>query len=418
MLISFVGYYLLRNSIITNYQKDTKILFYNIQTRTSDLLSKLLYQYGLEKEHLLEQHQIVTDYLHSQNDTPLHVNLDPIYKKINANEVDKPYNIYITDKNFVIRNTTYKPDKGFDLSFAKSSFNEHYDKNITGICSPLFEKSSKQFFSYTDAYLSSKSEKKQGILQISYTYKDTNERLKEIQKFIASYPHIKDAKAYIIVNTGFVNDIVLKDYISYKPDLKNILARIREGEEIDKHLVNKNLTINHIVQAGVPYQEMYLLVKSPILQNTDIVYSILLDESDLKNKLRDLNMIMFIITILGVTAIILGSRLRAKEVRFMQQDKFVQSSMHEIKTPLSIITLNNELRQLEFGDDEYTSEIDSAIKNLRHSYDDMSYIANQNELSYPIEKFDINEIIKSRIDYFQSILKANNKKIIFEEKNH
>ena len=418
LIISFVGYYLLRSSIITNYDKDTKILFYNIQTRTSDLLSKLLYQYSLKKETILQRHAMVMDYLHTQSSDALHVNLAPLYKKINEQHPENPFNIYITNKKLVITNTTYAPDKGFDLTFAKSTFDENYKKHTAGICTPLFEKSSKQFFSYTDQYITTKTDPKSAVLQISYTYKDTNDKLKEIQKLIASYPHIKDAKAYIVVDTGFVNDIVLKDYQSYKPNLKEILARIKEGSEIDKHLVNKNLTINHIIQDNIHYQEIYLLVKSPILQNTDIVYSILFDESDLEHKLNQLNLIMFIITVLGIAAILLSSRLRVKEIKLSEQDKFVQSSMHEIKTPLSVIALNNELRQMEFGQDEYSAEIDSAIKSLRHSYDDMSYIANQNELSYPIEQFNINEIVKSRIEYFQSILNANDKKIIFEEKSH
>jgi hypothetical protein len=52
--------------------------------------------------------------------------IDEIYK--NLNNSDTPfYNIYITDENLVITNTTFKPDLGFNLSFAKETFDKQYE---------------------------------------------------------------------------------------------------------------------------------------------------------------------------------------------------------------------------------------------------------------------------------------------------
>lgn len=243
-----MGYVLLRENIVNNHEKETEILFYKIKSETSDLLSKLLYQYSTQKEVMIEKHQAVTKYINSQNSEPLNVNLDDIHQTINDGEKGDPYNIYITDKNLVIKNTTFKSDIGFDLSFVKNSFDEHYKSHIIGICTPLFEKSSKRFMSYTDAYLVDSANEKKGVLQISYTYNDSRNKLLEIQKLIAHYPNIKEAKAYIMVDTGFVNDIILKDYPSYKPDLKEILARIDEGTKVNNKVHNTALTINNFTK--------------------------------------------------------------------------------------------------------------------------------------------------------------------------
>jgi len=156
----------LRDSIIANHEKDTKIIFYKIQSHTSDLLSKLLYRYSIQKDELLKKHQTVRDYIAAHESHPLEINLAKIQALINKDTPNNPYNIYISDKNLVIRNTTYKKDMGFDLSFAKKEFEEHFEKNIIGICSPLFEKSSKQFLSYSDSYLDAN---KSGVLQVGYT---------------------------------------------------------------------------------------------------------------------------------------------------------------------------------------------------------------------------------------------------------
>lgn len=411
MLISCAGYILLRENIVNNHEKETEILFYKIKSETSDLLSKLLYQYSTQKEVMIHKHTIVSKYIAAQNGEGVAIDLNDIHQTINAGEKESPYNIYITDKNLVIKNTTFKSDIGFDLSFAKQSFDEHYEKGVIGLCTPIFEKSSKRFMSYTDSYLLNGSHEKTGVLQISYTYNDSRNKLLEIQKLIRKYPNIKEAQAYMIVDTGFVNDIILKDYPSYKPDLKEILARIEEGTKIKNKLHNTSLTINNFTKDSTAYKALYLSSTSPIFENTNIVYSILLDESVLESKIRNLNIVMFLITLLGTVAILISARIRGKEIKLSEQDRFVQSSMHEIKTPLSVITLNNELRELEFGKDEYSQEIDCAIKILKTSYDDMSFSMTGDQLKYPVETISLSKVVLERGEYFKTIAKSNTKSI-------
>ena len=405
----------MRNNIISNHDKETKILFYKIQNQTSSLLAKLLHQYTIQKELLLQKHQTVKQYVEDSKENPLEINLKIIYEKINTLNNENHYNIYLTNKDLVIQNTTFKKDKGFDISFAKSTFNEHFEKNIIGICTPLFEKSSKQFLSYTDSYL---SKDKNNVLQVSYTYKSSINKLLEIQNLISLHPNVVDAKAYIIVDSGFVNDIILKDFPSYKPNLKEILARIKDGSKINSKLKNRDLTINNFDKDDVPYTEMHIATTSSIFDDTKIIYSILLDDTILKNKLNTLNIFMAILTILGVLAILSTNRLRRKESKFNEQDSFIQSSMHEIKTPLSIITLNNELRELEFGRDEYSLEIDSAIKTLKTSYEDMSFTITKDKLDYQVETLKLSDIVKQRVEYFQTIAKSNSKSIFLSSDSH
>lgn len=414
--MSAIAYMVLRTNIITNHEKDTKILFYKIQTQTSELLSNLLHQYTQEKKHLLDKHAQVLQYLKAHDKKPLKIDLNEIHTLINKDKVDKPYNIYLTDQKLVIQNSTFKKDIGFDLSFALPSFTRHYEQKITGICTPLFEKSSKQFLSYTDSYLS--RNKEDGVLQISYTYNDSKKRLLEIQKLIGQYTSIVDAKAYIIVDTGFVNDIILKDFLSYKPDLKEISARIKAGSEVNDKLKDKNLIIDKFKENETSYTTIYLATASAIFDDTKIIYSISLDETLLEDKLYTLNISIALVILLALVALFVMIRIRKKEIKFSEQDKFVQSSMHEIKTPLAIITLNNELRELEFGKDEYSLEIDSAIKLLKTSYDDMSFTITKDELDYPKQMISLANVVQERVDYFKTIAKSNAKTIKAKIEGH
>jgi signal transduction histidine kinase len=401
-----VGYNTLYNNIINNHNKETKILFYEIQNETSKLLTYLSYQYELEKPKLLKKHTIVLNYLKTHN---YDASLNEIHDILNQNEQYSPYHIYITDKNLVINNTTFKEDIGFDLSFAKKGFDADANAKRIGISSPIFEKSSKNFLSYTDSYLPKENAKR--ILQVSYTYHNAAKRLQLLEQTIQQYTSVRDVKIYLFTDSGFINDIILTDYDTYKPNLKEIQSRINEGKTLQKKLKKDTLQTNFFIKKSIHYRAMYLSSKSVISNDTYIAYNILFDESEHLAKLHHLNLFIALITLLGIVAIFIIFKMRNKEKRLNEQDHFVKSSMHEIRTPLSVITLNNELRKRELGNDEYTHEIESALKTLQNSYDDMSFIVTQNKIDYMNETLDLASHLQTRIDYFQTIAQSNDKQI-------
>lgn len=407
-----MGYKLLQYHIKSSHEKDTQILFYTIQNNTNDLLSKLMYKYTQQKDEILKKHQEVKSYLSSKENI-LDLDLTEIKNKINKGIMNTPYNIYITDENYVIKNTTYKPDLGFNLSFAKDSFEDHYKNNVIGVSTPIFEKTSKNFFSFSDSYII-KNGKKIGILQVSYNYPETKKEVIQIRDTIDKYPTIKDAKAYIIVNTGFVNDLILKDFPAYKPTLAEIEEKMKRGTQIKNTLKNSTTYTHEFTQDSKKYKSFYFSTNSAIFSDTRIIYSVVLDETEFYATLLNMTGLMVIITIIGIIGIFILTNLRSKETRLSDQDRFVRNSMHEIQTPLSIITLNNNLRQREFGNDEYSNEIDSALKILQNSYEDMSYITTQDNIEYPIIEIELEDIVEQRIEYFKTIAKANDTDIKYE----
>ena len=187
LLFNFVSYKLLLKNLEDNHLNNQKLNFDQIQRETDNLLTKLLYEYSKQKEILLEKHIQVLNYLEKYSyDIPL----NEIYEEINKGFPNKPYNIYITDENLIIKNTTFKPDLNFDLSFAKEIFDFHKKKNIIGVAPPIFETFSIKFFSFTDSYLP-KNDKR--ILQVSYIYEEANENLKKVQQIIDSNINIRNS---------------------------------------------------------------------------------------------------------------------------------------------------------------------------------------------------------------------------------
>jgi len=277
-------------------------------------------------------------------------------------------------------------------------------------CSPLFEKSSKGFMSYSDSYLPKDGGNR--LLQVSYSYPQSTQKLQELQNVIKGYHSIKKVKVYLFVNSGFINDIILTDYTSYKPKSQEILSRIKEGSEIDSKISDKELFIEKRVQNGIEYKVLYLKAYSPISSDTYMIYSVMFDETSYIHKQHRFDMIMSAIVLLGIIALLIVWKVWHKEKLLEAQDNFVKSAMHEIGTPLSVIMCNHELREEIYGSDEYSDEIASAVKVLKNSYDDISFLITKDKREYKKEPIDIATVLKQRVEYFQSIANANNKKIV------
>jgi signal transduction histidine kinase len=176
--------------------------------------------------------------------------------------------------------------------------------------------------------------------------------------------------------------------------------------------------VEHFSQNGERFQRLYMSTQSPIQEDLKMVYSLLLSDNSYYTRLYQLDLLMIFSILLGIIGIFIITKVRDKEIKLSDQDKFVQSAMHEIKTPLSIITLNNELRQLEQGTDTYSEEIDNALKVLHNSYRSMSFIMTKEKLAYELEILELSQIVQERIEYFQTIAAVNDKKIIFDINSH
>lgn len=398
-----ISYKLLFKNIHDNHIKNQHLIFNLIQRESSNLLTKLLYDYSKQKNTLLEKHKLVLNYLENNS---YDASLDEIYKKIN--NLNKPfYNIYITDEDLVITNTTFKPDLGFNLSFAKEIFDKHKLNNDIGVSPPIFEMYSMKFFSFTDSYLP-KNDKR--VLQVGYIYEDLNEDLKKLQELINQNKDIKDSNAYLIFNDGYIGDFVFKSIKSYKPSLEEVNKRIENGRKLSNNIKDGEYKIE-FQDDSKKYKTIYFMGKSPIFNESKIVYSLTFDETEYINDLKLLNNVMFLISLIGIVAIYIVFRVRNKEKLLSYKDKFIEHSVHEIKTPLSVIKLNAQLRNRNFGEDKYSLKIEGAIKSLENSYEDMVFLHTKEKINYVNENLNLKEILLDRVKYFETIASTQNRKL-------
>lgn len=334
-----INYNLLLKNLQDNHLYSQEIIFNKIQRQTDILLNKLLFKYSQEKDSLLEKHKTVLKYLETKSYDD---SLEEIYKNINKNTSNNPYNIYITDENLVIKNTTFKPDLNFDLSFAKELFDNHKRKNEIGVSAPIFDTYSMSFFSYTDYYLPKNQNR---LLQVSFKYEGIENQLQNIQELINLNTNISNSTAYVIFEDGYIGDFIFKSFKSFKPTLENITNRINKGKDLLTKLEEKDLVIEEYQENNISYKVYYFLQKSPLFDDAKIIYNVIFDETKYQYDLKLLNSISSILLIIILSVMFIVYRIKKKESLLNYKDRFIEHSVHEIKTPLSVIKLNNQLRQ-------------------------------------------------------------------------
>jgi len=75
-----------------------------------------------------------------------------------------------------------------------------------------------------------------------------------------------------------------------------------------------------------------------------------------------------------------------------KQKRFVTDAAHELKTPLTIISANNELLQIENGGNEMTSVIDKEVRKMNDMVKDMTALSKLDEISRKdFESFSLTE---------------------------
>jgi len=212
-------------------------------------------------------------------------------------------------------------------------------------------------------------------------------------------------KAYLIPNNIYNINLLLEiDKLSLKKTLPI-------NKDFIKEVLNKQILINEFYENKNSYKAYYFIKNSLVLNNAQVLFSLVFDQSSLITKVNTINLIVLVLISISFLLIFLLIKIRNKEIMLINKDMFMKHSIHEIKTPLSIISLNNQLRKKTNGEDEYSNKIDSGIKILQSSFDDISYLLTKSNIHYEKEIIILGNILKNRITYFENIVISQGRKL-------
>ena len=97
-----------------------------------------------------------------------------------------------------------------------------------------------------------------------------------------------------------------------------------------------------------------------------------------------------------------------------KQKRFITDAGHEIKTPLAIISANNEVIEMVNGESEWTQSINNQVKRLNELVSQLILLSKMEENFKPdFKEFNLSKAINETILSFVSLAKSSNKQLDF-----
>lgn len=166
----------------------------------------------------------------------------------------------------------------------------------------------------------------------------------------------------------------------------------------------------------------YYYIKTIELDQIKTVHYLAIRANTIKEKLNTTKNIIKVALLLSILffsiMIFILSRLFLRPLREYIEllNKFISDAIHELNTPISVLSMSLErmdLTELDSKNIKSTDRMLIAVRTLSHLYNDLTFIMFSAE-DYPVQKIRLSELILQRIEYFTPIASAKNISFIKE----
>lgn len=122
---------------------------------------------------------------------------------------------------------------------------------------------------------------------------------------------------------------------------------------------------------------------------------------------------IFIITVF-VFYLLSERIIRPFAINYEKQKRFITDASHEIKTPLTIISTNIDILEMEYGSNECTADIHYQISNLKDLTNKLVFLSKseENYESLNMIEMPISDITLEVVSSFKNYITSENKKLI------
>lgn len=133
---------------------------------------------------------------------------------------------------------------------------------------------------------------------------------------------------------------------------------------------------------------------------------------DIREKLNSANQYLLISSLVALGAllafaglVILGSNIVFKpaEEAYKNQKRFITNASHELKTPLTIISADLDLIEMDSGKNEWSDSIRdqlTRLNNMTNQLVTLSKLEEEDNTRFPFEDFSVNEVCNKAIEAF------------------
>lgn len=109
-----------------------------------------------------------------------------------------------------------------------------------------------------------------------------------------------------------------------------------------------------------------------------------------------------------------GAAIKPVAESYSKQKRFITDAGHEIKTPLTVISADTELIELESGKSEWTTAIKDQIKNLTDLVNKLVLLSRMDESDYiggKVSEFSLSEVAADVVKTYKNIFDTRGKKL-------
>ena len=121
--------------------------------------------------------------------------------------------------------------------------------------------------------------------------------------------------------------------------------------------------------------------------------------------------------LLVLLIIIFASKRAVKPIAesYTKQKQFVTDAGHELKTPLTVISANNELLRMLYGESEWFDSIDKQVAKLNSLVQSLITLAKMDEEQKPVfDSFNLSDAVYDTAKSFENLLHSRGRLITFD----
>ena len=138
---------------------------------------------------------------------------------------------------------------------------------------------------------------------------------------------------------------------------------------------------------------------------------------DIKERLDSFNNFLLLSSLISIGAfsaffvlILVGSKIIFKptEEAYKKQKRFITNASHELKTPLTIISADVDLLEMDNGKSEWSDSIRDQVTRLNEMTNQLvtlSKLEEEDKTRFPFEDFSLNEVCNKAVEAFSSSFK-------------
>ena len=146
---------------------------------------------------------------------------------------------------------------------------------------------------------------------------------------------------------------------------------------------------------------------------------------DIKEKLDSFNNFLLVSSLvsIGAYAILIGLIIVASKIAFKsneeaykKQKRFITNASHELKTPITVISADLDLIEMDNGKNEWSESIRDQLARLTDMTNQLVTLSKLEEddvNKFPFDDFSLNEVCKNAVDTFIPLFKKENIKFAY-----